>query len=137
MVPRADRGHAGQFDQPRSRRWLVDREVSAAAGGCDGGGGRHAAQWLGDFGSIPTQQGVPLVVGALVAIVAIAAALLVLLELLLRANAIYLLVAVVPLAYAMRIWPVLRPVARRTTELLVAIDFVQPIIAFCVSLGAV
>ncbi len=97
----------------------------------------HSAQWLGAFGSIPTQQGVPLVVGALVAIVAIAAALLVLLELLLRANAIYLLVAVVPLAYAMRIWPVLRPVARRTTELLVAIVFVQPIIAFCVSLGAV
>jgi hypothetical protein len=96
----------------------------------------HSAQWLGAFGTIPTQQDTPLVVGALVAIVAIVAALLVLLELLLRANAIYLLVAVVPLAYAMRIWPVLRPVARRTTEVLVAVVFAQPIIAFCVSLGA-
>jgi hypothetical protein len=96
----------------------------------------HSAQWLAAFGTIPTQQGTPLVVGALVAIVAIVAALLVLLELLLRANAIYLLVAVVPLAYAMRIWPVLRPVARRTTEVLVAVVFAQPIIAFCVSLGA-
>src|SRR6266545_83631 len=75
-------------------------------------------------------------VGALVAVVTIVAALLVLLELLLRANAIYLLVAMVPLAYAMRIWPVLRPVARRTTEALVAIVFVQPIIALCVSLGS-
>ncbi len=96
----------------------------------------HSAQWLAAFGSIPTQQGTPLVVGALVAVVTIVAALLVLLELLLRANAIYLLVAMVPLAYAMRIWPVLRPVARRTTEVLIAIVFVQPIIAFCVSLGA-
>jgi hypothetical protein len=96
----------------------------------------HSAQWLAAFGSIPTQQDTPLVVGALVAIVAIVAALLVLLELLLRANAIYLLVAVVPLAYAMRIWPALRPVARRTTEVLVAIVFAQPVIAFCVSLGA-
>jgi hypothetical protein len=96
----------------------------------------HSAQWLAAFGAVPTQQHVPLVVGALVAVVTIAAALLVLLELLLRANAIYLLVTVVPLAYAMRIWPVLRPVARRTTEVLVAIIFVQPIIALCVSLGA-
>lgn len=96
----------------------------------------HSAQWLAAFGSIPTQQGMPLVVGALVAVVAIVAGLLVILELLLRANAIYLLVAVVPLVYALRIWPVLRPVARRTTEVLVAIVFVQPIIAFCVSLGA-
>ncbi len=96
----------------------------------------HSAQWLATFGSIPTQQGTPLVVGALVAVVTIVAALLVLLELLLRANAIYLLVAMVPLAYAMRIWPVLRPVARRTTEALVAIVFVQPIIALCVSLGS-
>jgi len=96
----------------------------------------HTAQWLAAFGSIPTQPDTPLVVGALVALVTIVAALLVLLELLLRANAIYLLVAMVPLVYAMRIWPVLRPVARRTTEVLVAIVFVQPIIAFCVGLGA-
>jgi len=97
----------------------------------------HTGEWLGGLGAaVPGQQATPLVIGALVAMVTIVAGLLVVLELLLRANAIYLLVALVPLAYAMRIWPVLRPVARRTTEVLVAIVFLQPIIALCVSLGA-
>jgi hypothetical protein len=97
----------------------------------------RTGEWLGGLGAaVPGQQATPLVIGALVAILTIVAGLLVVLELLLRANAIYLLVALVPLAYAMRIWPVLRPVARRTTEVLVAIVFLQPIIALCVSLGA-
>jgi hypothetical protein len=96
----------------------------------------HTAQWLTAFSVVPTQQDTPLVVGALVALLSIVAALLVLLELLLRANAIYLLVAMVPLVFAMRIWPVLRPLARRTTEVLVVVVFLQPIIALCVSLGS-
>ena len=98
---------------------------------------RQTGEWLGTLGAaVPGQQATPLVIGALVAMLTIVAGLLVVLELLLRANAIYLLVALVPLAYAMRIWPVLRPVARRTTEVLVAIVFLQPIIALCISLGA-
>jgi len=97
----------------------------------------RTGEWLGALGTAaPGQQSAPLVIGALVAMVTIVAGLLVVLELLLRANAIYLLVALVPLAYAMRIWPVLRPVARRTTEVLIAIIFIQPVIALCVSLGA-
>jgi uncharacterized membrane protein YphA (DoxX/SURF4 family) len=97
----------------------------------------RTGEWLGTFGMASGQPPpVPLVVAALVALLTIVAGLLVVLELLLRANAIYLLVAMVPLAYAMRIFPVLRPVARRTTEVLIAIVFLQPIIALCVSLGA-
>ena len=96
----------------------------------------RTGQWLGSFGVASGQPAAPLVIAALVAMLTIVAGLLVVLELLLRANAIYLLVAMVPLAYAMRIFPVLRPVARRTTEVLIAIIFLQPIIALCVSLGA-
>jgi hypothetical protein len=96
----------------------------------------HTGQWLGSVGVASGQPAAPLVIAALVALLTIVAGLLVVLELLLRANAIYLLVAMVPLAYAMRIFPVLRPVARRTTEVLVAVVFIQPIIALCVSLGA-
>lgn len=96
----------------------------------------RTGQWLGSFGVASGQPAAPLVIAALVAMLTIVAGLLVVLELMLRANAIYLLVAMVPLAYAMRIFPVLRPVARRTTEVLIAIIFLQPIIALCVSLGA-
>jgi hypothetical protein len=96
----------------------------------------RTGQWLGSFGGLSGQPAAPLVIAALVAMLTMVAGLLVVLELLLRANAIYLLVAMVPLAYAMRIFPVLRPVARRTTEVLIAIIFLQPIIALCVSLGA-
>jgi hypothetical protein len=71
-----------------------------------------------------------------VALVTILGALLVFLELLLRANAIYLIAALIPVVYAVRIWPAARGVARRTTEALVAIILAQPVVALAISLGA-
>jgi hypothetical protein len=71
----------------------------------------NTASWFGTFGQ-GGGPAMPLFLGALVAVLAIIAGVLVTLELLLRANAIYLVTALVPLVYAMRIWPALPAAAR-------------------------
>ncbi len=96
----------------------------------------HAAQWFTTFGTATATPAQPLFLGVVVALLTILAGLLVVVELLLRANAIYLVTALVPLVYAMRVWPALRPVARKTTELLVALVFAQPLVALAVTFGA-
>jgi len=77
-----------------------------------------------------------LLAGFVAALVTIFAAFLVFLELLLRANAIYLIAALVPVVYAMRIWPAASGVARKTTEVLVAVVFAQPVVALAIAMGA-
>jgi hypothetical protein len=54
----------------------------------------------------------------------------------LRANAIYLIAALIPVLYAVRIWPAAKTVVRRTTEALVAVVFVQPVVGLAVAMGA-
>jgi hypothetical protein len=54
----------------------------------------------------------------------------------LRANAIYLIAALIPVVYAVRVWPAARAVGRRTTEVLVAVIFTQPVVALAVGMGA-
>ncbi len=93
------------------------------------------ASWFAAFAQ-PSSPGVPLFLGALVALLAVVAGIPVILELLLRANAIYLVTALVPLVYALRVWPVLQPLARRTVEVLVAIILMQPVVAFAIAVGA-
>jgi hypothetical protein len=56
--------------------------------------------------------------------------------LLLRANAIYLIAALIPVIYAVRIWPAAKAVARHTTEVLLAVIFAQPVVALAISMGA-
>ena len=54
----------------------------------------------------------------------------------LRANAIYLIAALIPVLYAVRIWPAAKTVVRRTTEVLIAVVFVQPVVGLAVAMGA-
>jgi type IV secretion system protein TrbL len=58
------------------------------------------------------------------------------LELMLRSNAIYLIAALIPVIYAIRIWPAAKTVARRTTEVLIAVIFTLPVVSLAVSMGA-
>jgi hypothetical protein len=58
------------------------------------------------------------------------------LELMLRSNAIYLIAALIPVLYAIRIWPAAKTVARRTTEVLIAVIFTLPVVSLAVSMGA-
>jgi hypothetical protein len=95
-----------------------------------------SAQWLATFGAASGNPSTPLLAGFVVALLTILGAVLVFLELLLRANAIYLIAALIPVVYAVRIWPAARGVARRTTEALVAIILAQPVVALAISLGA-
>jgi hypothetical protein len=115
--------------------WLSSRLLQDL--GADAGRAlSSSAQWFATFGAVTGNPSVPLVAGFVVALVTIVGALLVFLELLLRANAIYLIAALIPVVYAVRIWPAARGVARRTTEALVAIILAQPVVALAISLGA-
>jgi hypothetical protein len=95
-----------------------------------------SAQWFATFGAASGNPNLPLLAGFVAALVTILAAFLVFLELLLRANAIYLIAALIPVVYAIRIWPAARGVARRTTELVVVLIFAQPVVALAITLGA-
>lgn len=95
----------------------------------------NTATWFGTFGQAGGPA-MPLFLGALLALVAIVGGVLVTLELVLRANAIYLVTALIPVAYALRVWPALQPLARRTVEVLVAVIMAQPVVALAISIGA-
>ncbi len=97
----------------------------------------HSAQWFTTFSTAATgNPTAPLAAGLVAALLTIFAALLIFLELMLRANAIYLIAALIPVVYAVRIWPAARAVGRRTTEVLVAVIFTQPVVALAVGMGA-
>src|SRR6266540_2783907 len=115
--------------------WLSSRllqELGADAGRALG----SSAQWFASFGAASGSPSVPLLAGFVAALVTIFAAFLVFLELLLRANAIYLIAALVPVVYAVRIWPAASGVARKTTEVLVAVVIAQPVVALAIAMGA-
>jgi hypothetical protein len=96
-----------------------------------------SAEWFATFGTAATGgPTVPIVLGFVAALLTILAALLVFLELLLRANAIYLIAALIPVIYAVRIWPAAKSVARHTTEVLLAVIFAQPVVALAIGMGA-
>ena len=95
-----------------------------------------SAEWFATFGTATGGPTVPIVLGFVAALLTILAALLVFLELLLRANAIYLIAALIPVIYAVRIWPAAKAVARHTTEVLLAVIFAQPVVALAISMGA-
>ena len=96
-----------------------------------------SAEWFATFGTAATGgPTVPIVLGFVAALLTILAALLVFLELLLRANAIYLIAALIPVIYAVRIWPAAKAVARHTTEVLLAVIFAQPVVALAIGMGA-
>jgi hypothetical protein len=95
-----------------------------------------SAEWFAAFSSAAGSPATPAVAGLIAALVTILAAFLIFLELMLRANAIYLMAALIPVMYAVRIWPAAKTVVRRTTEVLVAVVFVQPVVGLAVAMGA-
>jgi hypothetical protein len=95
-----------------------------------------SAEWFAAFSSATGSPAAPAVAGLIAALVTILAAFLIFLELMLRANAIYLIAALIPVLYAVRIWPAAKTVVRRTTEVLVAVVFVQPVVGLAVAMGA-
>jgi hypothetical protein len=97
----------------------------------------HSAQWFTTFSTAATgTPAAPLVAGLIAALLTILAAFVIFLELMLRANAIYLIAALIPVVYAVRIWPAAKTLGRRTTEVLVAVIFTQPVVALAISMGA-
>jgi hypothetical protein len=95
-----------------------------------------SAEWFAAFSSASGSPATPAVAGLIAALVTILAAFLIFLELMLRANAIYLIAALIPVMYAVRIWPAAKTLVRRTTEVLVAVVFVQPVVGLAVAMGA-
>jgi hypothetical protein len=97
----------------------------------------HSAQWFTTFSTATTgTPAAPLVAGLIAALLTILAAFVIFLELMLRANAIYLIAALIPVVYAVRIWPAAKTLGRKTTEVLVAVIFTQPVVALAISMGA-
>ena len=95
-----------------------------------------AAEWFTAAGAATANPGVPIVAAMVAALLATLGGVFVFLELLLRANAIYLVTALVPVLYAARIWPVCRPFSRKLTEVLVAIILAKPVVVLALALGS-
>jgi hypothetical protein len=95
----------------------------------------HSGEWFASFSAATGNPAAPLVAGLIAALVTIFAAFVIFLELILRANAIYLIAALIPVVYSIRIWPAAKTVARRTTEVLIAVIFTLPVVALAVSMG--
>ena len=95
-----------------------------------------SAEWFAAFSSTTGSPATPAVAALIAALITILAAFVIFLELMLRANAIYLIAALIPVLYTVRIWPAAKTVARRTTEVLVAVVFVQPVVGLAVAMGA-
>jgi hypothetical protein len=96
----------------------------------------HSGEWFASFSAATANPAAPLVAGLIAALVTIVAAFVIFLELMLRSNAIYLIAALIPVIYAIRIWPAAKTVARRTTEVLIAVIFTLPVVSLAVSMGA-
>ena len=95
-----------------------------------------SAEWFAAFSSTTGSPATPAVAALIAALITILAGFVIFLELMLRANAIYLIAALIPVLYAVRIWPAAKTVVRRTTEALVAVVFVQPVVGLAVAMGA-
>lgn len=95
---------------------------------------RHFADAVGAAAGVTGEVATALVV-VLLGLVALLGGLLIFVELVIRSALIYLLVAMVPLAFAALAWPATRGVLRRTIEMLVAVIFSKVIIALALSIG--
>jgi hypothetical protein len=110
---------------------LTDALSHAVLGGAED----QALRFLSGFGSAAgaATGGFGMVlVGLIVAV----AALLVWIELIVRAALVYLLVALTPLAFAAMTWPAARGVLRRTVELLLAVIASKFVICVAIAVGA-
>jgi len=93
-----------------------------------------AARFLREVGA-PATVGSAGLAAVVVGIVAAAAALALWIELLIRSALIYVLVALLPLAFAAIVWPPGRAIARRLIEMLVAVIVSKLVIAIAIALA--
>ena len=108
---------------------LTDALSTTVLGQSDG----QALHFLGRFSGLGVASGGFAVV--VVGLLAIVAALLLWVELMVRAALVYLLVAVSPLAFAAMVWPAARGVLRRTAHLLLAVIVSKFVIAVALAVG--
>ena len=94
----------------------------------------QALRFLSGFGVAATgaTQGFAAVVIGLVVVVA---ALLLWIELMIRASLVYLLVAISPLGFAAMLWPSARGFLKRTIEILLAVILSKLVICICLAIG--
>ncbi|MHB8659034.1 MAG: hypothetical protein ACYC91_13960 [Solirubrobacteraceae bacterium] len=96
-------------------------EMSALVSSAAGGGGTRFLRYAGSlFGGASVLFGSPFLAVA-VGLIALAAALTLTLELLIREAAVYVVVLMLPLAFAAMVWPARRIWALRASELLMAL----------------
>lgn len=94
----------------------------------------QALRFLSGFGVAVTgaTQGFAAVV---IGLVVVLAALLLWVELMVRASLVYLLVAISPLGFAAMLWPSARGFLRRTVEILLAVILSKLVICICLAIG--
>lgn len=109
---------------------LTDALSTAVLGGADG----QAVRFLSSFGA-SAHLATAGFSSVLIGIVAVLAALLVWIELMVRAALVYLLVAIAPLAFAAMTWPAAKGVLRRTVEVLIAVILSKFVICVAIAIG--
>jgi hypothetical protein len=94
----------------------------------------QALHFLSGFGvaAAGATQGFAAVV---IGLVVVLAALLLWVELMIRASLVYLLVAISPLGFAAMLWPSARGFLRRTVEILLAVILSKLVICICLAIG--
>jgi hypothetical protein len=94
----------------------------------------QALHFLSGFGVAATgaTQGFAAVV---IGLVVVLAALLLWVELMIRASLVYLLVAISPLGFAAMLWPSARGFLKRTVEILLAVILSKLVICICLAIG--
>ncbi len=100
------------------------------------GGGDDAKEVLRVLTAAGSFSGQSSFVVALLGLLCVVTALLVWIELVVRAAMIYLLVALSPLVFAAMVWPATRGMLRRLVELGLALIFSKVVIAIAFSVGA-
>ncbi len=105
--------------------------VSSSAGGASGHFLRSAGELVGGITLVKESPFLVFFAGLLT----VGAALLLWLELLMRASAVYVIVLMLPLAFVAMVWPARRIWAVRAVEVLVALIFSKFVIVAVLSLG--
>ncbi len=113
---------------------VTDQMCAVVASVGQDGGTHFLAAAAVAAGSSAALDGSPFV-GFLVGLLIVAAAIALLIELLIREAAVYVVVLMLPLAFAAFVWPARRSVAIRTLEVLIALIFSKFVVVAVLSLG--
>ncbi|MCA1833922.1 MAG: hypothetical protein LC750_14575 [Actinobacteria bacterium] len=99
------------------------------------GTGGQALHFLSGFGGTTASGATSGFAGVVLGLVAVLAALVLWVELIVRASLIYLLVAISPIGFAATLWPAARGFLRKTVEVLVAVIASKFVICVALSIG--